>query len=88
MVGNFLNAVFGCSHKRTTFPLTLNGNRKRTYVACLECGKEFNYNWEEMHISSSIFQNSGNETEAAPALSIVDSPSQRNAATANAMAIR
>lgn len=84
MVDNLLNAMFGCSHKRTTFPLTLNGNRKRTYVVCLECGKEFNYNWTEMH----MFQNSGNDTEAASALSIVDSPSQRRAATANAIAIR
>lgn len=35
-----------------------------------------------------IFQNSGNDTDAASALSIVDSPSPRSAATANAIAMR
>ena len=35
-----------------------------------------------------MFQNSGNETEAASALSMVDSPSPASAATANAMAMR
>jgi hypothetical protein len=84
MVGNLFKAFFGCSHKRTTFPLTTAGNRKRTYVVCLECGQEFNYDWTAMH----MFQNSGNDTEAASALSIVDSPSPRNAATANAIAMR
>ncbi len=56
-----LNALFGCSHKRTTFPITpsrlsrLSGGNSRggTYVACLDCGKEFDYNWKEMRVSSS-----------------------------------
>jgi hypothetical protein len=56
-----LNALFGCSHKRTTFPITpsrssrLSGGAPRggTYVACLDCGKEFDYNWKEMRVSSS-----------------------------------
>jgi hypothetical protein len=56
-----LNALFGCSHKRTTFPITpsrrsrlsAGDSRGGTYVACLDCGKEFDYNWKEMRVSSS-----------------------------------
>ena len=36
-----------CSHKRTTFPMKI---KDRTYICCLECGKEFEYSWEEMRI--------------------------------------
>jgi hypothetical protein len=48
-------AVFyGCSHKRTTLPMTLlrcgeNGESSpRTYVTCLTCGEELAYNWDKM----------------------------------------
>lgn len=44
---------FGCSHSRTSFPLTpKKGPRKgQTYIVCLDCGKEFTYSWAEMRIS-------------------------------------
>jgi len=55
-----LNFLFGCSHQRTTFPLTptrkSNGApipgaaRLGTYVTCLQCGKELAYNWDEMRV--------------------------------------
>lgn len=47
----FLSAIFGCMHKNTTFPQT---NEQGTYVACLECGKEFGYDWEEMRIVKAL----------------------------------
>lgn len=47
MFNSLVELVFGCSHKRTTFPQTNHGG---TYVACLDCGKEFSYNWEAMRI--------------------------------------
>jgi predicted transcriptional regulator len=60
MLNSLLNALFGCSHKRTTFPLTpsrrpalsANATRRATYVVCLDCGKEFDYNWKEMRIGA------------------------------------
>jgi hypothetical protein len=60
MFNSILNAVFGCSHKRTTFPMTssrrsrLSSERSRngTYVVCLDCGQEFDYNWKEMRIDT------------------------------------
>ena len=40
-----LSRLFGCRHRRTTFPLTAGG---RTYVCCLSCGREFDYDWQGM----------------------------------------
>lgn len=50
MLNFVLESVFGCSHRRTTFPLTPKGPSARigAYVTCLDCGKEFAYNWNEM----------------------------------------
>ena len=50
--------LFGCSHNHCTFPITVRGKLRRseaasvtgTYVVCLECGKEFPYDWQEMKI--------------------------------------
>ena len=63
MLQSILDAVMGCSHRRTTFPLTLprgsaaaqftDASRKGAYVVCLDCGKEFAYNWKEMRIDRS-----------------------------------
>ncbi len=61
MLEFILNLLFGCSHRRTTFPLTptrkSSGHplprttRLGTYVACLDCGKELAYDWDEMRVS-------------------------------------
>jgi len=50
--------VFGCSHKRCSFPLSTRGVKRRspaasvtgTYVVCLDCGKEFPYDWKAMKV--------------------------------------
>jgi hypothetical protein len=45
--------LFGCTHRRTTFPLTEKRRPERvprTYVVCLHCGREFEYSWDEMQI--------------------------------------
>jgi hypothetical protein len=70
MITSIFNAMFGCSHKRTTFPITLRSQissgaamsdaassgaaRKATYVVCLDCGREFDYNWKEMQMDSAV----------------------------------
>ena len=50
----------GCSHRRTTFPITLrrsagvNGQActdMETYIACLECGRHLTYDWTRMRIT-------------------------------------
>src|SRR5271166_3807408 len=48
--------LFGCSHRRCSFPLTVRGKLRRraaasvtgTYVVCLDCGQEFPYDWNKM----------------------------------------
>lgn len=58
MLQSLVNAFWGCSHRKTTFPLTPGRKsigfvapgaaRHNTYVVCLDCGKEFRYDWSEM----------------------------------------
>ncbi len=55
---SFLDRVFGGSHKHRSFPITTRGAKRRvgaaavtgTYVVCLDCGKEFPYDWETMKL--------------------------------------
>lgn len=56
-----LDMVFGCSHKRCSFPITVRGKQRRsgaasvtgTYVVCLDCGHEFPYDWNAMKLVDS-----------------------------------
>lgn len=53
-----LDMVFGCSHKRCSFPITVRGKLRRrpaasvtgTYIVCLDCGQEFPYDWNQMKL--------------------------------------
>jgi hypothetical protein len=61
VIHSLLEKLFGCAHDRTTFPITPSrvsglsgGARKGTYIVCLDCGKEFDYNWNEMRIGNSV----------------------------------
>ena len=60
MLQLIVDALFGCSHARTTFPLTprrtkgLIGPRTGTYVVCLDCGREFAYDWKSMTVGAPI----------------------------------
>jgi len=60
MIASLLDVLFGCCHKRYSFPITVKSARRRseaasitgTYVVCLDCGKEFPYDWREMKVVS------------------------------------
>src|SRR5215469_7150985 len=59
MLQALLNALFGCSHQKTTFPLTVQRKtgdytRRSTYVVCLRCGAEFAYDWPSMRIQERL----------------------------------
>jgi len=62
MLQTILNFFLGCAHRRTTFPLTPSrsgaftpgSQRHGTYVVCLDCGKEFGYDWAEMRIGEPV----------------------------------
>ena len=59
MIGKMLDVMFGCRHARYSFPITVRGGarhamtpgRTGTYVVCLDCGREFAYDWQEMRIA-------------------------------------
>jgi hypothetical protein len=64
MLQSLVNTLFGCAHSRTTFPMT-PGRRNNvitaqnaailgTYVVCLDCGKEFAYDWKTMRVGQQV----------------------------------
>ena len=61
MIANLIDLFFGCRHSRYSFPVTIRGGKRRpqagaltgTYVACLDCGREFPYDWHEMKVITS-----------------------------------
>jgi hypothetical protein len=61
MVARLIDLLFGCRHSRYSFPVSLRGRARRpqaaaltgTYVACLDCGREFPYDWQEMKVITS-----------------------------------
>lgn len=71
MLRSILSSFFGCSHQRTTFPQTpLRSNkasRHGTYVVCLDCGKEFAYDWTEMRVGEPVVSRAAAEPARAAA---------------------
>jgi hypothetical protein len=64
MISKLLDTFFGCWHKNYSFPITVRSGARRskaasltgTYVVCLDCGKEFAYDWQEMKVVDSAEQ--------------------------------
>ena len=59
MFSKVLGALFGCWHGHYSFPITVKKGQRSpaafptgTYVVCLDCGKEFPYDWKQMKIVS------------------------------------
>ena len=51
--------LFGCAHRKTSFPRAAapragaegqQGSNPDTYVVCLECGRQFAYDWTAMRM--------------------------------------
>jgi hypothetical protein len=77
MIRNMLDLLFGCSHSNYSFPRTAKSGQRRgvaaaltgTYVVCLDCGKEFPYDWQEMKIVSAA-KLGGRMTEPAESYAV------------------
>jgi hypothetical protein len=58
MIGKVFNLLFGCHHRLITRPITPvhkhNSQPTCTYVACLECGKQFYYDTGNMRVGAQI----------------------------------
>jgi len=69
MIINFMDMLFGCWHNNYSFPISTRSGQRRseaahatgTYVVCLDCGKEFPYDWKQMKVVSRL-------PEASPAM--------------------
>jgi hypothetical protein len=59
-MAGLVEVLFGCWHNNYGFPITTKHGERRceaaeltgTYVVCLDCGKEFAYDWHEMRVIS------------------------------------
>jgi len=57
-MANLFKMLFGCRHKRCSFPLTTKPGQRRlgtasitgTYFVCLHCGTEFAYDLSTMKV--------------------------------------
>jgi hypothetical protein len=47
MITDLMDALFGCWHGRFSFP---QDDGRGTYVACLDCGSEFHYDFDLMKV--------------------------------------
>ena len=74
MLGEALDMLFGCWHKNYSFPITAKkglvprneaARVTGTYVVCLDCGKEFPYDWSRMKVITTVPDEAG--TEQLPA---------------------
>lgn len=58
MIDSLLNLLFRCSHRRLTrpvAPITKAGQpQSQSYVVCLDCGKQFEYDVKEMRMGKAI----------------------------------
>ena len=61
MFADVFDMLFGCWHRNYSFPITVKKgheayshatSRTGTYVVCLDCGKEFPYDWDRMKVLS------------------------------------
>jgi hypothetical protein len=58
MLSSIFQRLFGCSHKRLTRPITPvrkhGAPSGETSVVCLDCGRQFAYDWNHMRIGKPI----------------------------------
>jgi len=58
MITVLADLLFRCPHRRLTRPITPVSKpgvpSGETYVVCLECGKQFYYDWEKMRLGGPV----------------------------------
>lgn len=58
MIDSLMNLLFRCSHRRLTRPITpvnrVGVPQGGTYVVCLDCAKQFPYDFKEMRMGRAI----------------------------------
>ncbi|MCL5743569.1 MAG: hypothetical protein M1541_06530 [Acidobacteria bacterium] len=58
MIDSLFNLIFHCRHRRMSFPFRPASKtgfaQGETYVICLDCAKQFTYDWEHMRVGKAI----------------------------------
>jgi hypothetical protein len=58
MIDSIANLLFRCNHRRLTRPITpvrkAGEPQGGTYVLCLDCGKQFPYDLQEMRVGKAL----------------------------------
>jgi hypothetical protein len=58
MTATVVNLLFHCAHRHLTRPFTPSAKQGvphgETYVVCLDCAKQFKYDWQEMRMGAAI----------------------------------
>ena len=76
MIIDFVDMLFGCWHNNYSFPISTKSGQRRneaaqrtgTYVVCLDCGKEFAYDWKQMKVVNGSSQPSTSMVDASAPL--------------------
>ncbi len=63
MLSALFENIFGCGHRKLSWPLTVRQPRKRTYVVCLRCGTEFDYDFETLQVYKSTRMHAASGTQ-------------------------
>jgi hypothetical protein len=73
MIAELFDSFFGCRHSHYTFPISVRPASRSsaskltgTYVACLDCGRELPYDWQEMKVITSPSQRRSYVASLAP----------------------
>jgi hypothetical protein len=79
VIDSIWNALVGCRHRRTTFPFTParaktggvpSETHAETYVVCLDCGKQFVYDWENMRLGGAVDISNGAPVAEPPTVKV------------------
>jgi hypothetical protein len=80
MFTGLMDLLFGCTHARYTFPMTAKPGQPRpevasvtgTWIVCLDCGKEFAYDWKQMRVVSAPPEHAVAANAAAKSAATID----------------
>ncbi len=58
MIDSMFNLIFRCRHRRMSFPFRPASRtgvaQAEMYVVCLDCAKQFTYDWEHMRVGRAV----------------------------------
>lgn len=62
MMPSLSDLLFGCVHSNVSFP---QGKGMECHICCLDCGREFSYDWQRMEVRNTSRKGAIAEAERA-----------------------